>query len=192
MDFIAEYQLSDITICDELLRLFRLADSNGLTNPGVTGSDEQIRPEYKDSVDFHLGDARTLGKPADFKWPNYHTELSGFIDKYCTDAKIYEHAGKFTIRDLPQIQWYKPSAGYHAWHIDGGHEFCNRAISFLTYLNTVPNGGTEFLHQNRVVEAVKGKTILFPTAYTHIHRGQVTANLDKYILIGWLWWNNER
>jgi 2OG-Fe(II) oxygenase superfamily len=191
-DFIVEYQLSDLTICDRMLDLFRLANERGLTSAGVTGVDDQVRPEYKDSTEFYLGDAGPLGKPEQFKYPEYHKELSGFIDNYCADAKLYEYVGKFTMQRLPQIQWYKPGAGYHSWHIDGGHELCDRAITFLTYLNTVPNGGTEFMHQERIIEAVKGKTVIFPAGYTHIHRGQISANLDKYILTGWIWWDNRR
>jgi hypothetical protein len=191
MDFISEYYLSDLDICDRMIDLFKRADKAGLTSLGVTGADQMPRPEYKDSVEFFLGDAAPLGKPQEFKYPEWHKELSGFIDSYCTDAKLYEYCGKFTMRHPPQIQYYRPGAGYHSWHIDGGHEFCDKAITFVTYLNDVPGGGTEFMHQNKIIEAVKGKIALFPTGYTHIHRGQISADFEKYILTGWVWWDNR-
>ena len=59
---------------------------------------------------------------------------------------------------------------------------------FITYLNDVPNGGTEFYYQDYTVRALKGNTVLFPAGLTHKHRGQISDDHEKYIITGWLWW----
>lgn len=191
--FIKQYQLEDLAICDKLINLIHVADSRSLTSKGVTGYKSSVKPNIKVSTDLWLGDAiPKLVTPEDINWFVYHKELSSFIDNYCTDAKLYMYAGKFEMLQPPQIQWYKPKEGFFEWHIDGGHEFCNRAMAFITYLNDVPDGGTEFLHQEITVPAKKGNTVIFPAGITHIHRGQISQTHDKYILTGWLWWDNTK
>ena len=58
---------------------------------------------------------------------------------------------------------------------------------FMTYLNDVTDGGgTEFYYQNKITEARKGKTLIWPADWTHTHRGVVSPTQDKYIITGWL------
>lgn len=60
---------------------------------------------------------------------------------------------------------------------------------FTTYVNDVTDGGgTEFHYQRIVTAAVKGKTVIFPAALTHLHRGVMSPTQHKYLLTGWLWW----
>jgi len=61
----------------------------------------------------------------------------------------------------------------------------NRLFAFMTYLNDVPDGGTEFLYQNMTVRAEKGLTLIWPSAWTHMHRGRVSNTKEKYIITGW-------
>ena len=56
----------------------------------------------------------------------------------------------------------------------------------MTYLNDVKDGGTEFKFQKITTEAKKGLTLLWPSDFTHTHRGQITHNSEKYIVTGWL------
>ena len=55
----------------------------------------------------------------------------------------------------------------------------------MTYLNDVPNGGTEFLFQKLKVPAKKGLTLIWPTDFTHAHRGIISKTNEKYIITGW-------
>ena len=55
----------------------------------------------------------------------------------------------------------------------------------MTFLNDVPDGGTEFMYQNITVPAKKGLTLIWPASYTHVHRGQISKNFEKYIITGW-------
>ena len=188
--FIDEFQLSDLTLCDSILKMFDDAHDRGLTFAGQSGAMGQARPEIKASTDFWLNDCDKLGPPEKYRWPEYQAELNGFIDIYLDKYKFFEYGGMFTSRHLPQIQHYKPGEGYHKWHIDGAQmNSCDRAMVYMTYLNDVTEGGgTMFMHQDVTTKAVKGKTLIFPAGYTHLHKGEISQTQHKYILTGWIWW----
>lgn len=86
------------------------------------------------------------------------------------------------------IQRYVPGEYYH-WHIDGGsHEFSQRQLVALWYLNDVPGPGgeTEFLFQQLRVRPEQGKLILFPPFWTHEHRAVELHDGVKYIATTWV------
>ena len=186
MKFIKEYKLSDLSICDKLIDLYRDADKKDLTYAGRVGGGSII-PEIKKSKDFFIEDAGPLGSASDYKFDLYKKELDEFVDDYLTSLDIMNQ--EFVMERLPQIQYYKPGDGFYTWHVDGsGKDGCDRAFVYITYLNDVPDGGTEFYYQDYTVKAEKGKTVLFPAGLTHKHRGQISETQDKYIITGWIWW----
>ena len=86
------------------------------------------------------------------------------------------------------IQRYNPGEFYH-WHIDGGsHDFSQRQLVALWYLNDVsgPGGETEFLYQDVKIKPEKGKLILFPPFWTHEHRAATMKQGVKYIATTWI------
>jgi hypothetical protein len=87
-----------------------------------------------------------------------------------------------------QIQRYLPGEFYH-WHIDGGsHEFSQRQLVALWYLNDVPGPGgeTQFLYQDISVRPERGKLILFPPFWTHEHCAAELKAGVKYIATTWV------
>ena len=86
------------------------------------------------------------------------------------------------------IQRTQPGEYYH-WHIDGGsHDFSQRQLVAVWYLNTVegPGGETEFLFQNIKIKPELGKLLLFPPFWTHEHRGVTLQQGIKYIATTWV------
>jgi hypothetical protein len=55
----------------------------------------------------------------------------------------------------------------------------------MTYLNTLDNAGTEFYHQNLTTPCIKGLTLIWPSAWTHTHRGVINNDAHKFIITGW-------
>ena len=56
----------------------------------------------------------------------------------------------------------------------------------MTYLNNVTDKGeTEFLHQKLKIKPEIGKTLIWPTDFTHTHRGIPSPTQEKYIVTGW-------
>ena len=67
------------------------------------------------------------------------------------------------------LQRTDPGEYYH-WHIDGGsHDFSQRQLVAIWYLNDVPGPGgeTEFSFQNVKINPEVGKLLLFPPFWTH-------------------------
>lgn len=86
------------------------------------------------------------------------------------------------------IQRTLPGEHYH-WHIDGGsHEFSQRQLVAIWYLNDVsgPGGETEFRFQQIKVLPETGKLVLFPPFWTHEHRGVTLEAGVKYIATTWV------
>jgi len=109
MNFIKEYKLSDLSICDRLIDLFHVADEKELTYAGRVGGGSVI-PEIKKSKDFFIEDGAPCGSAQDFKFDLYKEELDSFINDYLETLKI---AGQeFVMKRLPQIQYYKPGDGF--------------------------------------------------------------------------------
>ena len=86
------------------------------------------------------------------------------------------------------LQRTGPGEFYH-WHIDGGsHEFSQRQLVAIWYLNDVegPGGETEFLYQQIKIKPEAGKLVLFPPFWTHEHRGATLQEGIKYIATTWV------
>lgn len=86
------------------------------------------------------------------------------------------------------LQRTAPGEFYH-WHIDGGsHEFSQRQLVAIWYLNDVegPGGETEFLYQQIKIKPEAGKLVLFPPFWTHEHRGATLQEGIKYIATTWV------
>ena len=86
------------------------------------------------------------------------------------------------------VQKTNPGEYYH-WHIDSGsHQFSDRQLVAIWYLNDVdgPGGETEFLNQNVKIKPETGKLILFPPFWTHEHRGVTVKKGSKYIATTWI------
>jgi len=86
------------------------------------------------------------------------------------------------------IQRYNPGEHYH-WHIDGGsHDFSQRQLVAIWYLNDVPGPGgeTEFLFQDILIKPEQGKLVLFPPFWTHEHRAVTLQKGVKYIATTWV------
>ena len=120
----------------------------------------------------------------------YRDELF-LTDELQTDLEHYAHYAMDCCTPVEGIimQKYNPSGGFHKWHSERNGDVRNREFVFTTYLNDVPDGGTEFFNQEKIVKAVKGKTVIFPAGYTHVHRGQVSHTQEKYIVTGWYGYN---
>ena len=107
------------------------------------------------------------------------------MDKYIEKYPKTNEVANFKVREF-NIQYYPKKGGFKNWHTEntGNGKSIVRHLVFMTYLNDVENGGTEFLNQNLKVEAEKGLTIIWPAGWTHFHRG-VVSDQEKYVITGW-------
>jgi len=173
-------------LCDELIDFFNY--SKKYTKPGVVGSAEEnqrwaVDESVKQSLDLNISPGNFDTVIAEYR---YHNDK--VLKKY---LKKFEHADRvhsFNITRHYNIQYYPIGGGFKQWHCenDGSNpEVMTRHLVFMTYLNDVPDGGTEFYYQDIKTEAKKGLTLIWPAGWTHVHKGIVSQTKEKYIVTGW-------
>lgn len=176
-DFIRTYTI-DENICDGLLSFFE--DHIDQTEPGqlVRGVDKSV----KDSMDLMVGI-----RDYDERINSYRKELSDCMFKYKEDFLESGFPTNLDIVTNFNIQRYPPLGGFKKWHSERESLPCiQRCLVFMTYLNTVEVGGeTEFFYQKVKIKPIKGLTVLWPSDFTHTHRGVPALNETKTIATGW-------
>ncbi len=78
--------------------------------------------------------------------------------------------------------------GFKKWHSERSNfQNQSRQLVFMTYLNSLSEGGeTEFFYQKVKIKPTKGLTLLWPSDFTHTHRGVPATNDTKIIATGWI------
>jgi prolyl 4-hydroxylase len=174
----------DETVCDKIIDYFN--QNSHLHQQGKTfkEADAILNTETKESTDLVINS----------NWPIYPTNLyQDELQKCLINYLIrYDEANNVSAFGTTNynIQYYKPTQGFKKWHC----ERCavadsRRHLVFMTFLNDVPDGGTEFKYQNLTVPAKKGLTVIWPTDWTHTHKGQITNKHEKYIATGWYYFS---
>jgi len=176
---IGGYTIPDY-VCDEVIDYHKKSD---LKTPGIQYFDGKSMVDYniKESVDVHI----RAGRCPDLT--SYFESLEICLDRYLMKYYFANEVQKFNIIEQVNIQHYKPGGGFKNWHMEnsGGKNHLNRHLVFMTYLNDVDDGGTEFLYQGLKTPAKKGLTVIWPANWTHTHKGEVSKTKEKYIITGW-------
>jgi len=179
-DFIWRGYIEDLSLCDKLMEFHNTSVSVPGTIRGF--GDKLVDKTKKDSHDVYLDPSSQL---CDL----YVDQLFKLASEYVNKFKYAGITDKWGLRELINIQKYDPMGGYFALHSErttGRHPISARHLVFMTYLNDVTDGGqTEFYYQNTLVEPKKGLTLIWPSDWTHTHRGIVSPTQTKYIATGW-------
>ena len=161
----------------------------------------------------HVGDVKSsqegfLDSQSDYKEINllqeYERQLKCVTTNY---TYLYPGSTHYAINWKPQgnhqIQKYLPGEGFRRLHTENNglllpsehgdlidkelvHKSpISRHLVYMTYLNDVEDGGTQFPFQNFVCPARKGLTIIWPAQWTFPHAGIVSFTKTKYIVTGW-------
>lgn len=166
-------------ICDDMVERFERASDEH--QPGRVGQNAEVRDDIKKSTDLLIS-----GKP---HWKDVDNNLHRSLGLALRDFRETFPYFKGPFKDLGYgIQRTLPGE-YYDWHIDGGsHEFSQRQLVAIWYLNDVegPGGETCFFTQDVVVKPRKGLLILFPPFWTHEHRGATLKKGVKYIATTWI------
>jgi prolyl 4-hydroxylase len=167
-------------ICTDLINFFE--KSQWRHQPGVSYVDHniQIVPDIKESTDMYIWGYDTI-----FDQYNKYLQkaLLEYFKKYPELQTSYMRFDSYQSKY--NIQRYLPKQGYKKDHCErAGGPTNRRCLVFMTYLNTVKDGGTHFKYQNLTTSAKQGLTLFWPTDFTHVHRGQI-CDQTKYIVTGW-------
>ena len=200
----------DKKVCNELIRFFDLntdlAKPGGINNfttlvnaAGNTFIQEgtTINTEVKDSLDLKfntkdpspLPGCKVIGKmdpewgpfnPLNIYLSHLHEVLFLYLERY----RYANYVNRFDAGTF-NIQRYQPGGGFKKWHCERDSRDNSNHLVFMTYLNDVPEGGTEFLYQDLKLPAQKGLTVIWPSDWTHTHKGVISKEHEKYIMTGW-------
>jgi len=167
-------------VCTDIIDFFE--KSKFRQQPGVSyaGGTVEVIPDSKESTDIYLWGYDTI-------FDEYNAYLQKSLLKYIERyPEIQTRYMRFdSYQSKYNIQKYLPKQGFKMDHCERtGGPTNRRCLVFMTYLNTVKKGGTHFKYQNLTTEAKQGLTLIWPTDFTHIHRGQI-CDQTKYIVTGW-------
>ena len=120
--------------------------------------------------------------------------LIKYVDQYSQQySHLLDYLTPWKYYDFYNFQKYETEDdGYKRWHTEHGPGLVcsDRILAWMFYLNNAKSG-TEFV-QYPTVCAKMGRCVIWPAAWTHVHRG-VTPNKGlKYIITGWVSFKNEK
>lgn len=164
-------------IIEDSERLFETSPKQTIT-AGAAQSPflEFTRLDFSFNATVHLPEAAKIVDEA----------LYRCIQKYGSEYFVTRQL-KASTKEV-KIQKTPPRGGYHFWHCESFNpETANRALAWMIYLNDVPQGEgeTEFIWQKLRIQPEAGKCLLWPTQFTHTHRGNPVYSTTKYIATGW-------
>ena len=145
--------------------------------PGTTATG--VDKTKKDSLDLSLipNDCLLIQK-----------EVVEIVNLYREYYSLDHYVPELFLREYINIQKYPLKGAYHSIHADRAFQPPNmfRELVFMTYLNDVHTGGeTEFMFYKLKVKPQKGLTLIWPAAWTHLHRGLPSPTTEKMIVTGW-------
>lgn len=137
------------------------------------------------------------GNQLDIKFNSEH--LAGYLNEFNIafwDKAYTYYRTEFDVINTMQrhsiftykVQKTMPGGGYHVWHCENGSLETSRRVGvYILYLNEVMSGGeTEFLYLNQRIPPKEGRLLIFPSGFTHTHRGNPPLKGSKYIMTGWI------
>ena len=175
----------NIDDCQQLINYFE-----NLKNLNLTYDRQQIKNgkahEKQDETAFLLETSVMINRR--------NPIVSVFLDKFWSCYESY--ANHFSVLAASEVhginsmrlQKTLPGQGYHQWHYESSDlDTSRRNIVWSIFLNDVDEGGeTEFLYLRKRVQAKAGRLLIWPSSFTHTHRGNPPLNGEKYLLTGWL------
>lgn len=173
--------------CDKWIQHFNEANDNGYSYDRLRafnreahiGADLSI--DYNNASFYHNHDMKFECNT--FNYAFWEACYSPYTEKFSI-LKTAETHKIYTVK----IQRTLPKQGYHVWHFEDASRIQrDRLLTFIVYLNDVEEGGeTEFLYLSKRIKPVTGRVVLWPSGFTHTHRGNPPLKDTKYIITGWV------
>ena len=191
-DFIARYEGA---IPPEGLENIRKHIDYFYQNSMLSGEDRSTR-HYLDHKSYNVThDYDDINLVADCRVAieilNY---MQPCIEDYLKEFSVLGQS-RFLMSDM-KLKRIPSGGGFHNWHYENGSvQTSQRHFVIQAYLNDDFEGGeTEFLYWNKREKAVAGDILIFPSAFTHTHRGNPPIGPNpKYLATtwGWIQWNKD-
>lgn len=187
MNFI--YRKLDVLSTESCQAFINAFEASDLKQPGVLyGPEGTSSSGGKKSTDITFNPS-FLNDPV---WGPLLNQVIEILERGKRDYITRHHTAfskldDFTIDTSINMQRYLPGEGFTSYHCErAGLKHSNRILVWMIYLNTVHDAGeTEFFYQQHFEQAWEGKLMIWPSDWTHLHRGVPSPSTSKYILTGW-------
>lgn len=183
INFIGDYEIQNKEICKNMILFFE--KNHELHKKGAFG-DYQIDIKKKDSIELTIT-PNQLDLPKYSIFKSYFKNLKDCFNKYQEEWPFIKHIQSLGIGSF-HLQKYEINGHYNSWHTERDSiRNSERVLAFMTYLNDIEQDGeTEFLHYGVKIKPREGRTLIWPSEWTHVHRGIPTSSKEKYIITGWI------
>ena len=181
--FIGCWNLENNKLCNEITNFFE--KNKNLQKQGVTASGKNLK--VKSRIDITVS-------PNDLKKPKFEI-LKHYVNELHKCFLDYQNQWPFLKNMIqrvliPSFNIQKYSKGDHFAHTHSERTSLNtlhRLFAWMTYLNDVEDGGqTNFTHYGIKIKPEIGKTLIWPSEWTHSHQGLEVKSGTKYIVTGWM------
>ena len=181
--FIGAWNIENNILCNEIISCFE--SNKDLHKAGLAGL--EINPEVKKTTD--MGIEPNQLNDINFKClKDYVNELHKCFVDYQNQWPFLKEMIKSLDVGSFNIQKYEPGDHFSKVHTERSNiSNIHRVFAWMTYLNDVDDGGkTNFPHFDIKVKPETGKTLIWPSEWTHAHSGEVVKKGFKYIVTGWM------
>lgn len=181
--FIGCWNIEDDNLLTNMIKFFD--ENETLQNQGLTGGGKNL--SIKNSTDITI-------QPKDLKNKKFQI-FNKYMEKLheCyLDYLIQYPLLKAMIKDIHigqfNLQKYNKDGHFAGIHSERTSlTTLHRLFAWMTYLNDVEDGGnTNFAHYKIDIKPEKGKTLIWPSEWTHAHSGGIVKSGTKYIITGWM------
>lgn len=171
MEFIKTYDDAiDKSICNELIGTFETSKNLRTKNDDLLKATELFLPCPGMNLDLYNKLVILIRQTY-----NKYKSGNGVLEIHCNTL------------EQPRITRYEKNQ-YINIHADTWNlQYASRQVGIIIYLNDVNEGGnTIFPAYNLSIKPVQGRILMFPSFYTHVHRGEAPVSNSKYILATWI------
>jgi len=153
----------------------------------------------KEECKYLIKECKKRTKPSEEKQYGYHYfDLEKTQTFYELSTRILPalnlYRKKFPEVDLTTDKWalsymrfkhFKPGKFFEKFHSEHSCEHATRILNVQIYLSE-HDCGTEFFNKD-VIKSEEGKLVIFPSYFTHTHRGQKCPDKKhRYIITGYV------
>jgi len=188
-DFISIYEnVISPDLCVELINDYQIFRNNNITWTGsfTEGNVSDTRTAYPSSS---LAASLFEANKRKFVFEAINNHCVDYMKKYAEALPYPTERTRMMVEDA-MLQETHPSGGFHVWHYEAMDlASSGRCLTWILYLNDIKDGGeTEFLYQRKRLSPTRGTLVIWPTGFTHTHRGNPPLKETKYVLTGWHRW----
>lgn len=184
-NFIGSWVMGPNSLCDDLVTYFELHQQK--QKKGLIGGG--LKLDSKKSIDISVS-PKEINLPGNEMFRKYFDALFSCHKDYLSQWPFLEPIAKNLEIGSFNLQRYQSGQHYQKIHTERSSlDTLHRVLAWMTYLNDVDvedGGSTYFSHYDLEVQPRKGLTLIWPTEWTHAHRGNTINAGSKYVITGWM------